>query len=354
MKPLKVVSANDTFAALQLIVDVLDGSVAGFISSDDEPRELPDTVEDEVALIVESSGSTGNPKQIKIGLSALKHSAEASIERLGGQGQWLLALPANFIAGANVLARSVLSDTQPVIMNTRVPFTTEAFVRGASLMDGPRRYTSVVPAQLSKLVADAETDAFVFSMLRKFDAILVGGQSPNWADVEHLRAKGINIIVSYGMTETCGGCIYDGVPLQDVTFSVQDGLISIAGPVLALGLGEKFVTNDLGEVVDGKLHVTGRADRVVISGGLKVSLERIEQVAADLPGVEGVAAVAIDSKWGQSVGIVYVGSPEVSFQGLAEQISVAAKPAKVLRINQFPLTATGKIDLRECAKLLAD
>lgn len=354
MKPLRVVSANDTFAALQLIVEVLDGTVAGFISADEQPSEIPNTVENEIALIVESSGSTGTPKQIKIGLPALKHSAEASIERLGGHGQWLLALPANFIAGANVLVRSVLSDTQPVIMNTRVPFTTEAFVRGASLMEGPRRYTSLVPAQLAKLVADAETDAFVFSMLRKFDAILVGGQAPNWADVEHLKAKGINIIVSYGMTETCGGCIYDGVPLRDVSFDLQDGLISIAGHVLALGLGEKFVTSDLGEVVDGKLHVTGRADRVVISGGLKVSLERIEQAAISFPGVEAVAAVALDSKWGQSVGIVYVGSPEVSFEGLAEQISVAAKPAKVLRLNQLPLTATGKVDLRECSKLLAD
>jgi O-succinylbenzoic acid--CoA ligase len=347
MKPLRVVSANDTFAALQLIVEVLDGSVAGFISSNEEPRELPNSVEDQVALIVESSGSTGNPKQIQLGLGALKHSAEASTERLGGHGQWLLALPANFIAGANVLVRSVLSDTQPVIMNTRVPFTTEAFVRGASLMDGPRRYTSLVPAQLSRLVADAEEDAFVFSMLRKFDAILVGGQTPNWADVENLRAKGINIIVSYGMTETCGGCIYDGVPLQGVSYSLQDGLISISGPVLALGLGEKFVTSDLGDVIDGKLQVRGRADRVVISGGLKVSLERVEQVAANFPGVEVLAAVAVDSKWGQSVGIVYVGSPEVSFEGLAEQISVAAKPAKILRLNQLPLTATGKIDLRE-------
>ena len=353
MKPLRVVSSSDTFAALELMVDVLDGKVAGFIS-DTEQLDLPKEVEDEVALIVESSGSTGTPKQIKLSLDALKHSARASTERLGGDGQWLLALPTNFIAGANVLIRSVLSDTQPILLNTRVPFTTEAFVRGASLMEGSRRYTSLVPAQLSRLAQDAEADAFVFSMLRKFDAILVGGQLPNWSEVETLRAKGINVIVSYGMTETCGGCIYDGVPLTGIVFEVNDGLISISGPVLALGLGGKFETNDLGRIVDEKLEVLGRADRVIISGGIKVSLERVEQAALNIPGVAQVVAVAVSSQWGESVGILYQGSPEVNFESLTQQISVAARPAKVLRVTSFPMTATGKVDLREAAKLLAD
>lgn len=353
MKPLRVVSSSDTFAALELMVDVLDGKVAGFIS-DTEQLDLPKEVEDEVALIVESSGSTGTPKQIKLSLDALKHSARASTERLGGDGQWLLALPTNFIAGANVLIRSVFSDTQPILLNTRVPFTTEAFVRGASLMEGSRRYTSLVPAQLSRLAQDAEADAFVFSMLRKFDAILVGGQLPNWSEVETLRAKGINVIVSYGMTETCGGCIYDGVPLTGIDFEVNDGLISISGPVLALGLGGKFETNDLGRIVDEKLEVLGRADRVIISGGIKVSLERVEQAALNIPGVAQVVAVAVSSQWGESVGILYQGSPEVNFESLTQQISVAARPAKVLRVTSFPMTATGKVDLREAAKLLAD
>lgn len=221
-------------------------------------------------------------------------------------------------------------------------------------MEGRRRYTSLVPAQLSRLAKEAESDAFVFSMLRKFDAILVGGQLPNWPEVEELRTKGINIVVSYGMTETCGGCIYDGVPLSGVSYELNDGLISIAGPVLALEVGTKFQTNDLGAVVDGKLEVLGRADRVVISGGIKVSLERVEQAALNIPGVEQVVAVPVSSQWGESVGILYQGSPEVNFESLAEQISVAAKPAKVLRVSSFPTTATGKVDLLESARLLAD
>ena len=149
MKPLRTVSSLDTFAALQLMTQVVDNEVAGFIAEGEIPQDLPTEVSDAIGLIVQSSGSTGTPKRIEIPLSALKHSAISSATRLGGEGQWLLALPTNFIAGANVLFRSVIADTQPVLINTRVPFTTDAFIRGASLMEGARRYTSLVPAQLS-------------------------------------------------------------------------------------------------------------------------------------------------------------------------------------------------------------
>lgn len=354
MKPLRTVSSLDTFAAMQLMVQVMDGEVAGFISSEENPSSVGEEVDDSIGLIVESSGSTGVPKKVELSVSALRHSAEASLKRLGGDGQWLLALPTHFIAGANVLIRSVVSDTQPVIMNTRLPFTAEAFVRGASLMEEKRRYTSLVPHQLTKLAEAAEQDAFVFSMLRKFDAIVVGGQQPNWADVESLRSKGINIVVSYGMTETCGGCIYDGVPLDGISYRLVDGLIAISGPVLANGLGNWFVTRDLGAEVNGKLEVLGRADRVIVSGGVKVSLERVEESAMSLSGVEEAVAVPVDTRWGQSVGLLYVGSPEVEFSSLSESISVAAKPQKVLRLEALPRLGSGKPDLRECQRLIAD
>lgn len=359
MKKLIQVPANETFAALNLLLDVLDGRAAGFITPSEvngikpQVEGVPESVADHIGLIVESSGSTGVPKKIALSVAALKHSSMAALDRLGGPGQWLLALPVNFIAGANVLMRSVLSDTQPVMLNTRVPFTTEAFVRGASLLDGPRRYTSLVPAQLAKLAQDAEQDAFVFSMLRKFDAILVGGQQPNWSDVASLRARGINVVVSYGMTETAGGCIFDGEPLEGVEFRLTDGQIEIAGMTLAEDVGPWFRTNDLGELVDGKLQVLGRADRVIISGGLKISLDRIEQAALEIPGVDAVVAVSLESSWGESVGIVYRGSPEVDFSQLT-QISPAAKVAKALMVSELPVLESGKPDLLACKALLAD
>jgi O-succinylbenzoic acid--CoA ligase len=352
MKQLRAVSSHDTFAALQLMTEIADGEVAGFIAADEIPSDLPNEVSDSTALVVESSGSTGIPKRINLSLSALKHSALASSSRLGGDGQWLLALPANFIAGANVLFRSVMADTQPVIMNTRVPFTTEAFIRGASLMEGARRYTSLVPSQLGKLSLAAESDAFVYSMLRKFDAILVGGQQPVWSDVESLRAKGINLVVSYGMTETCGGCVYDGVPLDGVKYQLNDGVISLSGPVLAEGLSPWFQTSDLGEEVQGKLHILGRADRVIISGGLKISLDRVEQVAREIIGVSEVIAAPVASEWGESVGLVYSGSPEAEFSSLEQVISVGAKPKKVVRVDEIPRLASGKPDLIKCRELL--
>jgi O-succinylbenzoic acid--CoA ligase len=354
MKSLRTVSSTDTFAALQLMVEVLDEKVAGFISSEENPTSSSEMVDQSLGLIVESSGSTGSPKKVELSVSAIRHSAEASTKRLGGDGQWLLALPTHFIAGANVLVRSVLSDTQPVIMNTRLPFTVDAFVRGVSLMEGERKYTSLVPHQLSKLAEAAEQDAFVFSMLRKFDAILVGGQQPNWSDVENLRSKGVSVVVSYGMTETCGGCVYDGVPLDGVSYKLEEGIILLAGPVLANGIGPWHTTSDLGVEFEGKLKVIGRADRVIISGGLKVSLDRVEEAALAIPGVEEVVALPVESQWGQSVGIIYVGSPEAEFSSLSESISVAASPRKVLRLSALPRLASGKPDLRECLRIISD
>jgi len=338
------------------MVEVLDNKTAGFITAPEinglmpEVHGLPEQVDDSVGLIVESSGSTGTPKRIELSTSALLASAEASAQRIGS-GQWLLALPVNFIGGANVLIRSVVADTQPVIMNTQLPFTAEAFVRGAALMTEPR-YTSLVPAQLAKLAQAAETDAFVFSELRKFEAILLGGQRPDWGIVESLRSKGVNIVISYGMTETAGGCVYDGVPLNGVELSFVEGRIAIAGPVLANQLPTPYLTQDLGELVDGKLEVLGRADRVIVSGGLKVSLDRVEEAALALPGVEEVIAQAVNTSWGESVGIVYVGSPEVEFSALAE-MTIAARPAKVVRVTQLPRLSSGKPDLQAAAELLA-
>jgi O-succinylbenzoic acid--CoA ligase len=336
------------------MTQVVDNEVAGFLASGDVPQDLPGEVSDEVGLVVESSGSTGAPKRVEIPLSALLHSAEASSARLGGHGQWLLCLPTNYMAGANVLLRSVIADTQPVMINTRVPFTTEAFVRGASLMEASRRYTSLVPAQLAKLATASGEDALVFSMLRKFDAILVGGQQPNLSDVESLRGKGINVVISYGMTETSGGCLYDGVPLDGVSFRLTEGVIEISGPVLAKGLGDWLITSDLGEIVDGKLQVLGRSDRVIISGGIKVALDRVEQAARQVGGVEDVCAVSVESRFGEAVGLIYVGSPEAEFASLESAISIAARPRKVIRVDQIPRLTSGKPDLMRCRQLLAD
>ncbi|MCF8529302.1 MAG: AMP-binding protein [Aquiluna sp.] len=357
MKKLQLIAANDTFRALQLLIEVWENKTALFITPPEinglmpEVHGLPDQVGDDLALIVESSGSTGAPKRIEISISALKHSIEASAQRLGGHGQWLLALPINFIAGVNVLLRSIAADTQPVMLNSRVPFSADGFLRAASLMTGDKRFTSLVPLQLERLV-ESLSDAYSLALLRRFDAILVGGQSLNQTTKQLFLDKGVKIIESYGMTETCGGCVYDGAPLSGVEISLDAGRIAISGPVLANGLGQKFVTSDLGSFSDGTLTVLGRSDRVIISGGLKVSLDRVEAKALDIPGLQEVSAVALDSEYGESVGLVYVGEDLSDFSSLRE-LGVAAMPAKTMRVNSMPLLPSGKPDLIEIKKLIA-
>lgn len=355
-KPLKLVAANDTVSALLALADVLAGKQALFVTAPEvnglmpDVHGLSDAVEDDVALIVESSGSTGVAKRIYISRDALIASATATENRLGGAGQWLLALPINFIAGAQVLVRSLLAETQPVIMNTSVAFTAEAFARAASLMSAQRRYTSLVPTQLARIAANIDGDDYLLAVMRKFDAVLVGGQAPQSEVVEKLKSFGVKIVVTYGMTETCGGCVYDGVALDGVNLAIEpDSRISISGDVLANGLGAKFITNDLGEIVDGKLRVLGRTDRVIASGGIKVSLDRVEELARTVPGVVEIAATAVDdSEWGQRVGLLYLGSPEVAdfvVELLASELGPVGKPVQIIRADRVPKLANGKYDL---------
>lgn len=362
-KPLAVVPANDTVAALIFMTEVISGTKAMFVSpavvNGEQPKfdPVPETVEDNIALIVESSGSTGAPKRISISTSALLHAASAGQERLGPLGQWLLALPINFIAGQQVLVRSLLADVQPVIMNTAVPFTPEAFLRSAMLMTHDNKYTSLVPAQLAKLLVSAEQDKALLSALRSFRAILVGGQSTP----DELRNKaldmGIKVVVSYGMTETAGGCVFDGIPLEGVRLKIApDSRLLISGKTMAEDQDDWIFTNDLAELTPGgKLNIIGRADRVIISGGIKVALERVEYLGSELPGVEEIAAASLqDETWGERVGIAYVGSPEVAddiANQLAHLLGPAGKPIRVLRVDKLPKLHTGKTDNRLVAQL---
>lgn len=381
MIPLKLVAANDTFGALLALGEVLAANQAVFITAPEVNGKMPETfglpeeVETGTGLIVETSGSSGKPKRVTLSREALLASANAAQIRLGGPGQWLLALPINFVAGANVLIRSLVADTQPVLMNTSVPFTAEAFARSASLMTGGRRYASLVPTQLAR-IASAINDPFspsgqndfLLAQLRKFDAILVGGQAPQDDVIERLTDLGVKIIVTYGMTETCGGCVYDGVPLDGVTIDLVGSRIEISGTVLATEIaddsgvqqiGDRFITSDLGEFDEtGALRILGRIDRVIVSGGLKISLDRVEELARSVPGVAELAATAIaDKEWGQRVGIVYLGSPEVADEialALANDLGPAGKPIRVVRTDGVPKLPSGKHDLQAIKRLFEE
>ena len=358
-KPLKLVAANDPFSALLAVADALAGKLALFITPPEtnglmpEVHGLPEEVDDSVAFIVETSGSTGTPKRVELSVEAALASAHASSARLGGEGQWLLALPINYIAGLNVLIRSAVAETQPVMMNTSVTFTAEAFVRHASMLRAPKTFTALVPTQLARRAVAAEHDESVLQAMRSFEAILVGGQATSPQLLQKLRELDVNIVETYGSAETFGGVVYDGKALHGVIVSIgSDSRIEISSPTIANEFGKlgKVVMSDFGEIVDARLNVLGRADRVFISGAIKVSLEKVEAVAREVGGVVEVAATAIDDEeWGQRVAILYLGSPEVADEiahRLAEDLGPAAKPLRIVRADRVPKLTSGKHDLQ--------
>ncbi len=164
-------------------------------------------------LVVETSGSTGEPKRVLLSRAAMRASADATHERLGGPGQWWLTLPPSYVAGLQVLFRSVRAGTTPV--------------DDAASLSGERRYVSLVPTQLSRML---DTDA---AILKGFDTVLIGGARLEPQLRERADNAGVRVVTTYGMSETCGGCVYDGRPLNGVKVSTSDdGRIRIGGRVL--------------------------------------------------------------------------------------------------------------------------
>lgn len=316
----------------------------------------------DTAVVVATSGSTGEPKGVRLGSKALRYSARATHEYLGGPGQWLLAMSPARVAGLQVLIRSQVAETTPVVLNTSAGFDPDAFAAAAGRMEpGKRRYTSLVPAQLIRLL-DAGTS------LDTFDAILLGGGPIPRGLVARAAAVDTRVIRTYGMTETCGGCVYDGVPLPKVDVEIAaDGIIRLRGPVLARGylgsepaspgspgpgfVGETFLSTDVGQFdADGVLAVLGRADDVIVSGGVNVPAQSVEQVLAGHPTVGAVTVVGRpDPEWGQVVVAVVVPTGErVDLADLREfagkHLSRAWAPRVLLIVESIPTVASGKVD----------
>jgi len=331
------------------------------------------------AVVVTTSGSTGVPKSVAIGRNALIASAYATAARIG-EGAWLLAVPATYVAGVQVLVRALLADREPAVLAG--PFRPEPFTAAALGMasheNGSRvpTYTSLVPAQLQRLVDAADTDPAVAQALRSFEAILIGGQALAPAVRERAHALGARIVRTYGSTETSGGCVYDGVPLDGVTLDIVAGEVRIAGPMLADGyVGDPertaatfptdtggtrwYRTGDGGEIEDGVLRVTGRLDNVIVSGGVNVSLDRVEAAVRGIRGLETAVVVAIpDATWGQGSAVVVPGIPRAAEgevlarvrTAVAEAVGTVARPARVFAVEELPTLSSGKPDRAALAR----
>lgn len=333
---------------------------------------LPAEVPQRVALVVETSGSTGVPKRVALGADALLASAAASETSLGGPGQWLLALPAHYIAGINVLVRSIASGTTPVFL-PEGHFDPKRFTEASDAMDAPLRFASLVPTQLLRLLDAAEQDLPVLDRLRRFDRLLIGGQATPPGLVARALELGLNISRSYGSSETSGGCVYDGVPLAGVEVRIVDGEVQLGGSTLAEGyLGDErltaaafvddrgrrwFRTGDAGELDGGVLRVAGRLDAVIVSGGVNVSLAAIERVLSALPGLADAVAVSAPSpEWGEIPVVFSSGAARLDEVRSAVEaaLGAAARPAAVLTLDGIPMLASGKPDRVTLARLAAN
>lgn len=318
----------------------------------DEPLESA-----EVALVVPTSGSTGAPKGVLLTASALEASATATSDRLGGPGQWLLAIPPTHIGGVQVLVRSLLSGTQPVLQ-LQTPFTAESFVTASARLTGPRRYVSLVPTQLTRLVGDPAAE----EALRSFDAVLLGGAAAPEPLLAAAAAAGAQVVTTYGMSETAGGCVYDGRPLDGVGVSLSDGLVRLSGPVLASGYRLRpdltaqafpdgcFLTSDLGVLLpDGTLQVVGRADDVIVSGGEKVPPAAVERALLRHPAVVEAAVAGVpDAEWGQRVVAFVVLRAPLDLASARDHVSGLLPrswaPRALREVTRLPLLDTGKVD----------
>ncbi|RZU66680.1 O-succinylbenzoic acid--CoA ligase [Microterricola gilva] len=386
-RPLRVIDGGSALEVLEALRAALAGAGPAVLPlpfplvEPHPPVELVETtgetVPKRVALVIETSGSTGVPKRVALSTDALLASAAASAAALGGPGQWLLALPTHYIAGAQVLVRSIAAETESVILPGG-HFDPRLFAEYAARLDAPLRFVSLVPVQLARVVEAAESDGAVLAAARRFDRILVGGQATPPALIARAAALGLRVTRTYGSSETAGGCVYDGVPLHGTEVRIVGGLIELGGPTLAEGYlddeertaaafvegdGRRWYrTGDLGEVADGKLRVLGRSDNVIISGGEKISLDAVERVLHTLPGFEGAVAVAVpDAQWGQSIVVACerADTADAAPSGLdavrahvASALGNAARPRAVHSFAALPRLASGKPDRVGLAALL--
>lgn len=337
----------------------------------DEPLES-----DGIGLVVPTSGSTGEPKGVLLSATAIRAAAEATLQRLGGPGRWLLALPATHVAGLMVLARSIVAGTEPVALDLSGGFDPEMFAAASVRLfaAGPEpRYTALVPRQLSALLDDGDA---AMSALTGYDAVLIGGSAVGDELLDRARRAGVTIITTYGATETCGGCVYDGVPLDGVETDVRfDGRIRLRGPVLASGYrlnpelteeafaGGWFVTADIGhDTPDGRLEVVGRIDDVAVSGGVNVPLAAVDRHVASHPGVSEALAVALpDPEWGQRIVVAAVPRDPADPPRLqsirahvARNAPAAYCPKDLVIVDALPQLGNGKPDRRSLAHQLAN
>jgi len=335
-------------------------------------EETLEEVPDGVAVVIRTSGSSGTPKRTMLTADNLVASVTATNDMLGGAGRWLLAVSALHVAGMQVLVRSVVAGTTPEVLDLNDGFDPGQFADATDRMNtsSDRRYTALVPTQLTRLLDDSAG----LRALRGFDAVLVGGAALSAADRERAAAVGVRVVTTYGMSETAGGCVYDGRPLPVTEVHIDnDHHVVLGGATVALGyLGQPrltadafavdadgvrwFRTDDLGAFDDdGRLEIRGRAGDLINTGGLKVAPGPVEDaIARFVPGVVDAVVVGTPHPtWGEAVSAAVTlrrGAPTPSLRdaraALRGVVPDHALPQRLLVLGSMPQRGPGKPDRR--------
>lgn len=356
-------AATSLLLALERVLDGRDAALVTLAPDDDRALDalrVGEDIDDDVALVATTSGTTGAPKGALLTAAALTASATATHARLGGPGSWLLALPPYHIAGVQVLVRSVIAGSVPVELDVSAGFDIAELPSAVDQLSPGRRYTSLVAAQLAK----ALTEPAAAAALAELDAVLLGGGPAPRPVLDAAAAAGIAVVRTYGMSETAGGCVYDGVPLDGTTMRVDDGRIVLGGATLAKGYRNPvtpdpfaepgwFRTDDLGAIDDaGVLTVLGRVDDAISTGGLTVLPQPVEAALCSHPAVGECAVFGLaDDRLGQRVVAAVVvkdGCAVPTLDALRRHVSrtldATAAPRELHVVDALPRRGIGKVD----------
>ncbi len=308
-----------------------------------------------VRLVMATSGTAAEPKLVELTHDALTSALNASASRLGATSAdpWLCVLPVSHMGGMLVVHRAVV---QGAPVTVRPSFDVGEFARAAA---AGARFASVVPTMLRRLL-DANVD------LRGFASILVGGAGMEPSLRARAAEAGANVVATYGLTEACGGVVYDGRPLDGVWVRVDqaDGQVFLGGETLMRGyrldaaatrdafdLDGWLRTRDAGSWEEGRLTIHGRFDAAIVTGGEKVWPEQVEAVLRTHPGVADVLVGGRpDPEWGERVVAFVVAADPAAPPSLgelrehaADQLARHALPKEVELVGELPRTPSGKL-----------
>ena len=323
----------------------LEGSGAALSTTQTQTKQ----VANEVALVVNTSGSTGDSKSVVLSSAALIASANASHKYLGATpgDSWSLLLPTTHIAGLNVIVRATALGSR-VIDNRN----TENYVDAD--------FVSIVPTQLYKALT---SDSKLLEHLTAAEAVLVGGAPLSDKLKKEAASKHVKIITTYGMTEMSGGCVYNQKPLEGVDVKISDaGLIQLSGPMIASGYllangelekfadSDWFDTTDLGEITNGMLKVLGRVDDVIISGGEKISLSGVEEIIRQiLPKMDLITFAMADDLWGEK--LCLASTSLIDLDDLRTSLDSILTPKEIFLFEEIPTTMLGKPDRKRAIEI---